>query len=67
MGFLMNETSINDEIMRNAIRLVTFRGHKALDFTAMMVGRMQDEGDEYEQTPWNIVSRQDALLLNEKR
>ena len=63
----MDETSMNDEVVRNAIRLVTYRGQKALDYTEMMVDRMQEEGDEYEYIFWNKVSRQVELLLNEKR
>ena len=61
----MDETRSNGEIMRNALRLVKYRGDGALDYTEMMVGRMQDEGDEHDQIFWQKISKQVELLLYE--
>lgn len=61
----MTRTSMSGEIMRNAMRLVKYRGQKALDYAEMMAERMQDEGDESDKAFWENISRQVELLLYE--
>ena len=61
----MNENSIQGEVIRNAQRLVKYRGQGALGYSKMMVERMIDEGDEQDQAYWIKISRQVELLVQE--
>ena len=62
---MVNGTSLKGEIMRNAQRLVKYRGSGALRYSEMMVKRMNEDGDEHEQAYWEKISRQVELLINE--
>ncbi len=51
------------EIMRNARRLVSSKGHRALDHAEKMVERMQETGSEEDQTFWEGIAAQVELLV----
>ncbi len=55
------------EIMRNARRLVSSKGHRALDHAEMMVERMHEMGSDDDQAFWEKISAQIKLLVYENR
>lgn len=53
------------EIMRNARRLVKYRGEGALAHAQHIAKRMQEEGDEDNAAFWERIAAQVELLIDE--
>ena len=62
---MAQQTAMQGEVMRNAMRLVKTRGDGALQYAKNKAESMQDVGEEEDHIYWDRISRQIELLLYE--
>ena len=61
----MQKPKETGEIMRHALMLVNSKGDGAVDHANKMAERMQETGDEDDQSFWNKIAQQVELLVFE--